>query len=323
MPVTNLKTAVRDYFKLQDTSDELSSVPRKYQKHENCVVFNTCDFSHSFWKHNQSGLWEFIASYLKVPKIAVKSAIVNDDFRSPSCRLVYGRDPWVVHKDNGVKYCFDVTRSMFSFGNISEKMRVAMFDCSDEVVVDLFAGIGYFTLPYLLHANAKFVYACEWNPVSCEGLRRALEMNNVTSKCEILEGDNRIHCPRSVCDRVNLGLIPECSGFYETACNALREGGGMLHVHRNVTTSGDNKESGFSGSPEVLAMSHVTCSWKAGSEKERICANVGLSICNEIQEILKRTRSSMYSVELLNVAKVKNYAPHIQHFVFDISIKLC
>ena len=53
---------------------------------------------------------------------------------------------------------------MFSWGNITEKLRIAQFDCSGETIVDLFAGIGYFTLVYLVHANAKHVIACEWNP---------------------------------------------------------------------------------------------------------------------------------------------------------------
>jgi len=33
-------------------------------------------------------------------------------------------------------------------------MRVANFNCTGETVVDLFAGIGYFTLHYLCGANA-------------------------------------------------------------------------------------------------------------------------------------------------------------------------
>lgn len=35
---------------------------------------------------------------------------------------------------------FDVTRCMFSAGNITEKLRVASFNCSGETVVDLYAG---------------------------------------------------------------------------------------------------------------------------------------------------------------------------------------
>ena len=52
-----------------------------------------------------------------------------------------GESGWVTHTDNGVHYVFDATRTMFSQGNITEKIRVANLDCKGEVVVDLFAGI--------------------------------------------------------------------------------------------------------------------------------------------------------------------------------------
>jgi len=38
------------------------------------------------------------------------------------------------------RYSFDMMQCMFSCGNITEKLRVASFDCSQEVVVDLYAG---------------------------------------------------------------------------------------------------------------------------------------------------------------------------------------
>lgn len=54
------------------------------------------------------------------------------------------------------RYCFDVTKTMFSSGNITEKMRVAKFDCTGQTVVDLYAGIGYYTLQYLKHTNGLY-----------------------------------------------------------------------------------------------------------------------------------------------------------------------
>lgn len=38
------------------------------------------------------------------------------------------------------RYTFDVTKCMFSPGNITEKLRVASLPCSGEVLVDLYAG---------------------------------------------------------------------------------------------------------------------------------------------------------------------------------------
>ena len=58
---------------------------------------------------------------------------------------------------------------MFSSGNVSEKARIARLDASGEVVLDLFAGVGYWTLPLLVHAGALHVHACEWNPDCAHG----------------------------------------------------------------------------------------------------------------------------------------------------------
>ena len=48
---------------------------------------------------------------------------------------------------------------MFSSGNVSEKARIARLDAGGEVVLDLFAGVGYWTLPLLVHAGAAAAVA--------------------------------------------------------------------------------------------------------------------------------------------------------------------
>ena len=53
-------------------------------------------------------------------------------------------------------------------------------------------GIGYFTLPYLIHAQADHVHACEWNPQACHALRDNLQLNGVTHRCTVHHGDNRL-----------------------------------------------------------------------------------------------------------------------------------
>lgn len=64
--------------------------------------------------------------------------------------ILAGDGGWVDHCENGIHYSFDATKCMFSWGNLSEKLRMAHLDCRDQVVVDLFAGIGYFVLPFLV-----------------------------------------------------------------------------------------------------------------------------------------------------------------------------
>ena len=64
---------------------------------------------------------------------------------------------------------------------------------SDENVLDLYAGIGYYTLPMLVRANAKHVTATEWNSNALRDLNKGLMENKVEKRCTVLEGDNRIH----------------------------------------------------------------------------------------------------------------------------------
>lgn len=68
--------------------------------------------------------------------------------------MLLGDDGWVQHEEVGVVYSLDVTRCMFSSGNTHERQRVGRLPAAGEVVVDLFTGIGYFTLPLLVHAGA-------------------------------------------------------------------------------------------------------------------------------------------------------------------------
>lgn len=70
--------------------------------------------------------------------------------RDSTLEILVGDNGWVEHRENGIIYSFDAAKCMFSWGNLSEKIRMGNLDCKDEVIVDLFAGIGYFVLPFLV-----------------------------------------------------------------------------------------------------------------------------------------------------------------------------
>lgn len=49
---------------------------------------------------------------------------------------------------------------MFSFGNITEKLRVAGFDCRGETVVDLYAGVDTFHIVVYISTLTNGLYCC-------------------------------------------------------------------------------------------------------------------------------------------------------------------
>ncbi|KAK3039698.1 hypothetical protein RJ639_027039 [Escallonia herrerae] len=263
----------------------LEELPTRWERLGDVVVLPVTSFEDPVWDSMAEELWPIIAKSLGTRRLARQGRIKPTGMRDSTLDILVGDNGWVDHRENGILYSFDATKCMFSWGNLSEKLRMARLDCRDEVIVDLFAGIGYFALPFLVRANAKLVYACEWNSHAVEALQRNLHANSVADRCIILEGDNRVTAPKGVADRVCLGLLPTSEGSWLTAVRALRSKGGVLHVHDNVKDS----EEG---------------SWRDHVSKS-------------ISDI---ARSEGYNWEVLveHVERVKWYAPHIRHLVADV-----
>lgn len=88
----------------------------------------------------------------------IQGRIAQSGTRDSKLEILVGENGWVDHRENGILYSFDATKCMFSWGNLSEKLRMASLDCRGEVIVDLFAGIGYFVLPFLVrHATLNSI----------------------------------------------------------------------------------------------------------------------------------------------------------------------
>uniref|UniRef100_A0A8C5TXD4 tRNA wybutosine-synthesizing protein 2 homolog n=1 Tax=Malurus cyaneus samueli TaxID=2593467 RepID=A0A8C5TXD4_9PASS len=289
--------------------------------------------SHISWHGCLAGpaLWETVASALGARRVARRGRVMAGGLRSPSVTLLLGQDGWVEHVDNGIRYTFDVTKCMFSPGNITEKLRVASLPCSGEVLVDLYAGIGYFTLPFLVHGGAAFVHACEWNSHALEALHRTLLLNRVRDRCHIHAGDNRQLELRDVADRVNLGLIPSSEEGWPVACRVLKKDtGGVLHIHHNVETPpvrapllpAEGGSPGAAGS--AGEMQHPT----EDGGKEELRARLrpewqrwAEGTAARIQTLLAELHGRPWHTSILHIEAVKSYAPHVHHLVLDLECR--
>ncbi|XP_015941234.1 tRNA wybutosine-synthesizing protein 2/3/4 isoform X1 [Arachis duranensis] len=263
----------------------LEELPTRWDRLGDIVIVPVASFKDSLWDSIAEELWPIVAKSLKAHRLARQGPVAATGTRDSKLQILVGDNGWVNHRENGILYSFDATKCMFSWGNLSEKLRMARLDCKDEVIVDLFAGIGYFVLPFLVRAHAKLVYACEWNPHAVEALKHNLQANSVADRCIVLEGDNRIMAPKNMADRVSLGLLPSSECSWVTAVRALRREGGILHVHGNTK---DTEERQWTD--------HVLKS---------------------IDEIA-RSEGYCWEVSIEHVERVKWYAPHIRHVVADV-----
>jgi len=238
-PLTLMKQEVAAMLASRGLNADLAQeVPARWEKLGDLVLIPSHAFTASDFKTFEDELYGMVARVLGASRVARQAPVSQGPKRESRAVVLYpkGADGWVETKELGVTYGLDVTKVMFSSGNGTEKNRMGNLGVKGETVVDLFAGIGYYTLQLLKNANVGRVYACEWNPNSCAALRHNLRINGVESRCEVLEGDNRRMAPTGVADRVLLGLLPHAEMSWETAVKALKPRGGVLHVHSNVNS---------------------------------------------------------------------------------------
>lgn len=170
------------------------------------------------------------ASVLRVKSVLRDEGGVTGDLRTPVVRLLFGTDTVAVHRENEVLYKFDASKLMFSSGNNDERARVAGIGCDDEIVVDMFAGIGYFSIPLAVHQRPRKIIACELNPVSHSYLVENIRLNHVEGIVEPVLGDNRSLEGESVADRVLMGYVKTTHEYLSTAFRLVKSGG-VVHYH--------------------------------------------------------------------------------------------
>ncbi|XP_004679659.1 PREDICTED: tRNA wybutosine-synthesizing protein 2 homolog [Condylura cristata] len=318
-----------------------ADLPRSWQRHGDLLLLGEDCFQAVQWEGLQPELWKTVASALGVQRLAKRGRVSPDGTRTPEVTLLLGDDGWVEHVDNGIRYKFDVTQCMFSFGNITEKLRVASLPCAGEVLVDLYAGIGYFTLPFLVHAGVAFVHACEWNPHAIDALKKNLETNGVADRCQIHFGDNRKLKLSNIADRVNLGLIPSSEEGWPIACQVLRaDAGGVLHIHQNVESfprknlhsprSSIMEEKGhWSYSQEVITSQLENRATKDSKRKILSTATKpewqrwAEFAETQIAILLQQVHGKPWRTQILHIQPVKSYAPHVDHIVLDLECRPC
>lgn len=209
---------------------------------------------------------------------------ISGTLREPKTKIIFGStETETIHKENGIRFKLDPQKVMFSSGNMDERIRMATISNEYETVVDLFAGIGYFTLPIAVYSKPKKIFACELNTVAYNYLCENIVLNNVTNIVEPIEGDNRSTAPKNVADRVVLGYFGETNRFLSTAFNCLKDSKGIIHYHDKFP--------------------------------DKIVPDKPLKIINEIAEEHDRL------AKVLNYNQIKSYAPGISHYVFDIGIE--
>lgn len=152
--------------------------------------------------------------------------------REPVIKLLYGNDTETINKENGCLFKLDLKKVMWSKGNNNERIRIAKLVEDNETVIDMFAGIGYFSIPIGVHSNAKQIYSIEINPNSFHYLKENIKLNKISNITPLL-GDCINITQDYKADRIIMGYVKTTHHYLKVAIDSLNKGG-VIHYHETV-----------------------------------------------------------------------------------------
>ncbi|EQD56815.1 Protein of unknown function Met10, partial [mine drainage metagenome] len=106
----------------------------------------------------------------------VNGKIMGEKRESPFI-LLAGKKGEISYKENGITYTFDPTIVMLSKGNINERSFLAKFPVKYKKVLDMFAGIGYFSIPIAKYLSPEIVTCLDINRTALEYLKISAKAN--------------------------------------------------------------------------------------------------------------------------------------------------
>jgi tRNA (guanine37-N1)-methyltransferase len=170
-----------------------------------------------------------------VQTVLAKAGAVSGTYRLREFEVIAGENKTAtIHKEYGCKYHVDIAKAYFSPRLSQEHNRVAALVQKGETVVDLFAGVGPFSVLIAKNNAEAKVYAVDMNPDAIKLLERNIRLNRVENRVIPVQGDaRRVVETRllGVADRVLMNLPEKAFEFVDTACKAIKPAGGTVHYY--------------------------------------------------------------------------------------------
>lgn len=139
------------------------------------------------------------------------------------------------HKESGCTFKVDLEKCYFSPRLSFERMRVASQVKPGEVVVNMFAGVGCFSIVIGKHSKAEKIYSIDINPDAIRYADENVRLNRLQGIVEVLEGDSKAIIEerlREIADRVLMPLPERAYEYLEYGILALKpQKTGIIHYY--------------------------------------------------------------------------------------------
>ncbi len=174
-------------------------------------------------------------AHSNVRTVLAQTSAVKGEFRIRELRLLAGEDKTITtHNESGCKFRVDLAKAYFSPRLSYERMRIARLVKPEETVVNMFAGVGCYSIIIAKHSDASRVYSVDLNPEAVLLMQENVRLNRVFGRVIPMLNDARdavrTRLPHTA-DRVLMPLPERALEYLPDAVLALGKGRTWIHCY--------------------------------------------------------------------------------------------
>ncbi len=212
---------------------------------------------------------------------------VKGEFRTRELEVIAGEPKTeTVYHESGCRFKVDLAKTYFSPRLATERMRVVGHVRPGDVVVNMFAGVGTYSVLIAKFSESAVIYSIDKNRSAFEYMQYNIRINKVGERVIAIYGDAREVLEKRLAEKADRVLMPLpklSHEFFDVALTALKPSGGTVHFYD------------FGQEPDIFGPAFDFTNTAAGQRG--------------------------FSVKLLGKRKIRSYATRCYHVALDLEMK--
>ena len=227
-----MKEGIKQYLAGKIPSEDLQLIYRSYDLIGDLAVVKIPDQA---LKYRDLIAEAIMRVHKNVKAVWHQTSPVRGDFRLRKLEWIAGeKRSETVYKEYGCTFKVDIEKCYFSPRLSYERMRIAKLVQPGEKIVNMFAGVGCYSILIAKHSKAEKIYSIDINPHAVHYMKENIRINKVEDRVIVILGDAKEVIERElqrIADRVLMPLPEKAYKFLGTAVLALKPLGGWIHYY--------------------------------------------------------------------------------------------
>lgn len=179
---------------------------------------------------------QILTIHRNIRSVFTQTSAIKSGYRTRELNLLAGENKTTTYyKESGCVFFVNVEKCYFSPRLSHERARISKLVQSSETIVNMFSGVGCFSI-IIAKANPQTkVYSIDVNPTAYECMQKNVRNNRVFGNVHPILGDSKQIIAnqqlQGIADRVLMPLPELALQYLPTALTALKKDGGWIHYY--------------------------------------------------------------------------------------------